>query len=733
VIWLALVLMLGVAGYASVVFAEHRQQDMTTYRLRFPRQLSERDAQSVVGLLSGLPHGQYVVIEAHGTRGKIEHLLHIPSALAGDLIAKIHALLPGLRYERIMTRSSDLSRAVAIRHNAFASLRTDAIASTSTALLASLSGVGNDGQLVIQWIVGGGIPPKPRNGNHQSVEIRGELRSARRDKVKHQIVGAYGRIGVRHLDPKATRRLLRSVTSVLRALRTTHGDLRFVGLLSGRRAALLNARARPWMLKASMLSTPELASMLAWPVDVLSTSGLSLADSPMRRAGLDVSHRGRVFGRSNFSGDLRQIAQTQLGSLSHTLLAGPSGSGKTTELTNLVISDLASGRNVIVIDGKGDLSKSVLERAPANRLEDMHVLDLGHGTASSPVAGLKLFDRSVHPELAADLVLGVIADLFADSWGPRSEQWLRVGLSTIATLPGATLADLPFLYTDARFRRQLVGELSNPFLRSSWMQFESMSERERIHALSAPLNKLDALLGRSRLRAVLGQTEPAIDVEEIMNRSGVLIVNLATGSAGSLASRLLGALVMFEVYRVTAGRSRLPVKSRRPVSVVIDEPRALVGMPVPLDVLFEQARGHGVALTVAVQSVTQLPEGIARSLLSNVATIGTFRQNADDANLLARQFSDVEARDLQGLEQFELVLRMGLGNGRVSAPLTLVTQPTTAKLRSAASVTKTYVGEHGKTPEEVDQALFDRHGLGQPINGNDPAASEGVGRVRRSK
>jgi hypothetical protein len=721
-------LSLALSLVGAIWWIEHRPRQMTAFALRFPAGLDPAAAVEFGGALSGLAHGNYVVFELVARERSVEHRLLVPESHSQPIMARLRAIVPSLRYEQIELPALHATHAIGVRQKKFAALQQDQVAESSRALLAGLGGLKRDEEVVVQWIVSGGFAPPPEPPRDAEREARSEHRTGRRLKVRSPQVAAWGRIGIAATGTNRHRQLAAHILSSYRSLRSAHGALEFSVFFQAARTRGLLGRRRPLLTPHTLLSAPELASVIGWPVIGTDVAGLSTSGAPVLRAGDEVPHRGRVFGTSNFPSEHRSVAQPQLGAISHTLITGPTGVGKSALLSKLLAADLESRRSVVVVDGKGDLATGVLERMPDGRLRDLHILDLGFGDASSPVAGLRLFGRSSDAELAADLVLGVLADLFADSWGPRSEQWLRVGLTTIASDPNATLIDLLRLYWDDNYRRSLLSRIRSPFLKASWAQFDAMSASERANVLAAPLNKLDAILGRSRLRAVLGQKHPAIDVGGIMNSGGTLVVNLATGAIGTLAARLVGALITYEVYRATAARSRLSVNQRWPSMVVIDEPRALVGLPVPLDVLFEQARGHNVGLTIATQSLSQLPDGLGRAITSNVGTIGAFRQNADDATLLAKYFDRVSSDDLQGLEAFELLLRMGLGNGRVARPLTLSTEAPTKPVRRADSLTRDYAARVGQTADDVDAAV----GLRMDASSSVPPAGEDFGRRRRS-
>ena len=442
------------------------------------------------GLLSGLAHGSLVVFELEASAKGIEHRILIPPASGIPVIlSRLHALVPGLRYE---PRQSQLTypQAIGIRQRELLGLWQDSAAPSATALLAGLASPKGDETLVIQWIAGGGFAPAPSSLADHSRETTTELRAARRQKVSAPLLAVWGRVGVRAGSPRRARQVVGQVLAVYRALRTVHGAFRFQMIGQGFRARALNARRRPWFTPPSLINGREFAAVIGWPIGDVSLPGVRTSNAPVLRAGDDVPRHGRSFGVGNHPASMRPVAQSELGAMGHTSINGPTGVGKTSLLVGMICDDLASSRSVVVIDGKGDLAQQVLARMPEKRLAGLHVLDLGFGNASTPLPGLSLFGNRDDAELAADLVLGTLADLFADSWGPRSEQWLRVGLTTVASDPESTLVDLLTLFWNEGYRRQMVGRVRSPLLlRAAWAQFDAMSAAERANVLAAPLSQ----------------------------------------------------------------------------------------------------------------------------------------------------------------------------------------------------------------------------------------------------
>ena len=96
-------------------------------------------------------------------------------------------------------------------------------------------------------------------------------------------------------------------------------------------------------------------------------------------------------------------------------LVGPTGVGKSTLLLNLITQDMAAGRAVVVIEPKSDLIADVLERVPANRVDDVVLLDPTDTKRPVGLNPLALGGRS--PELVADQLLGLFHSMLRRELG----------------------------------------------------------------------------------------------------------------------------------------------------------------------------------------------------------------------------------------------------------------------------------------------------------------------------
>jgi hypothetical protein len=694
-----LVLVALVAGALTTVgvwWSARRTETLVAVGLRFPREVRPEQVEALLGSLSGLSRHSRVVLETFASELGIRHALRADQATLDIVSGQLRVLLPGIRIEPgfahppVAWRSR--SRLVwSVRQPL---LRTDRTAEAAAGLLASLTPLARNEALLIQIELRPGrplaLPSETANGE--------SLRSVRTKQAGPLLESRFS-VAVACCHPGRATHLLARVSASYRARRGSRGLLRVRRSLSGP-GRLLTARGQ-------LFSPGELAALIGWPIGAPMLPGLEQGTAPMLLPDRRIPSQGVLLGLSTWPGlEQHRLAQPIAGATSHSLIAGPTGSGKSALLLNLVLQHLHAGRGCLVIDGKGDLAHDLLARIPADRVDAVVVLDPASG---GPVPGLRVFGAGRDPELTADLVLGVLKELFSDSWGVRSEQWLRAGLVTLAHDPTATLGDLPYLFSDDGYRRQLVGRLQDPLLLATWASFEAMKPGERANQLGAPLNKLHQLLGRRVLRTVLSQPQPTLDLTRIIRQGHIVIVSLAPGRIGGPAARLLGALVVYQLLVAVQARASVPVDRRHPFFALIDEPRILADLPVPLDTLYETARGLGVGLTIAAQSVTVLPAPVRQSVLTNAATLIAFRQNHGDAELLAPQLPGVAVEALEHLGPFEMLARIGLSPGEVSAPVSGRTLPPPTPSIDPGAVRRRAAERYGADPAAVDKALKQRH------------------------
>jgi hypothetical protein len=407
----------------------------------------------------------------------------------------------------------------------------------------------------------------------------------------------------------------------------------------------------------------------------------------------------------------------------HVVVLGASGGGKSTMLAGGIPFHIESSHAGFVLDPKGgDLISAVIDRADKGA-ERIVVLD----PTAAVVPGVDLFSGG-DPDLRAEVLVRVFRSLFKDVWGPRSDTYIRLGVRTLAEVPGATLLDLPQLFLDARARRRAVGYLHDPLLVGQWQALEQLSEGERAQHLQAPLSRIMSLITRPAVQAVFGPGA-RLDIGRLLDSGGWLLVPLPSGTIGADSARIIGSALTFLVWSHIAARAAVAPHARKPLCLFFDETQALTDQGVGLEDLLEQARGFGASVTIATQAIGRVPEQLRHSLLSNAGTLVSFRAGAVEATTIARELPGLEARDIQSLPPFHVAARVATGDGSGSVVVTGHTQPLGEPTGQADRILARSAERYGRSREEIQAAIRERYGTTTPST-QDEGESD-IGRSRR--
>lgn len=580
-----------------------REMERQRFELRFPSEVTDRQVRAVLAGVAGMRRGAVAELETVVTIESVRYYVALEERDVAMLRGHLKGVMPGARLQEAEPRESTDPERFRIWAGGWdLLLRSEEPAEAAASLLGVMSEVLAGEKVTYIWRLSPGTGARLPEGARRSADNPFAPDEAKALRIKHQGPLLAGELVVEVLGQGAGQAVatVNRIAGLLRQ-RLVRGQI--IVDRGGRLERMVRAikNQRP-----GLFSSIELAGLIGWPVGSPNLANLELGTAPqlMAQAAIPSGGVGRRFGSSTWPGmEGRQLVQPPVGALSHTLLLGPTGSGKSTLLTELAADDMRQGRGLVLIDLKGDTAEALLGRVPGERLDDVIVLD---PAALDAVPGLKVFAGS-DPELAADQLITTFKGIFKDSWGVRSDQYLRLGFVTLAHDPAATLADLNLLFTSEAFRSRLVGGIDDPMLKSAWATYEQMKPGEQATHLASPLRKVNEVVGRKIVRAVLAQAEPRFDMSQVLTDAKVVVVSLSPGRLGSPASRLIGALVVFEVYKAVLARQRLPEGQRPSFGLYIDEPKVLTqGSPLPIDSSFELFRGLGVGITLAAQSITQL-------------------------------------------------------------------------------------------------------------------------------
>ena len=714
-------------------------QPLVWHQLRFALPLAQDAAVGLVERLLADGSLGRVVLELRASSGQA--IWAVGSQAGERLVSVVRELVPGCRVCRGVSRRAVDQAVVVSARPIGAGLVTERLSTVVRAVLAALAVTAEGEELVVQLQLGRRFSPQvlgrvePQGwlellGLVPIPSATGERGRRMRAQVGRHRAAVCLRLGVRAASPLRQRTLLQGLLGALRLVEGPGVRLR----ARTDNPAKLDSVRRPWR-PGLELGAGEIVAMAGWPVG----EG-ALPATPSAHPRVLPLPQARETQRAFASGVADQAGE-RLGisigdALYHTVLLGPTGAGKSTALAHLALADIHAGRGVLLIDPKTDLVADILARIPEQRRDDVVVID---PTSSRPVginplaraqtarigalsSGGGVLGGGASPELVADTVLATFKGVFAESWGVRVEQVLTSALVTLARTPGATLVDLPLVLTNTAYRQRLIAASGADPLGTGqfWAAYEALSEAQRQQWVGPVLTRLQPFLIRPHLRATLGQAAPSFDLGEVFTQRRIVLVSLNKGVLGAESARLLGSLLVGQLWPLILARAAVEPSRRHVVSVFIDEVQDYLSLPGSLADALAQARSLGAAFHLAHQYRGQLPVALKAGIDANARNKIIFSLSAADAAELARQAIGLEAADFQLLPRFGVYART-MHHGRENPWCHATTLPPTPPTQDALALRAASQARYGQDAAQVEAALLARIGQHGEMTGDDMA------------
>ncbi|MFI5709012.1 hypothetical protein [Kribbella sp. NPDC051620] len=709
--------------------------ELVWVQLHFQRPVSPVRILELLQLWTGDPRNPRLVLEARSGR-TLQLLLGVPRRAESSVKASVQSVITGTRFTADDVHRPAVSHSASIRLSSRTrALRTDDPEPSTRAILAALGRVFDTEELVLQIVLGPRKAAKAvaaRPSAHGSGLLGplpadrtdSDARSALRAKQKLPGFDCIIRIGVTAQSPRRRRTLVAGFLTGLRTAETPGVRFRLIREASRR----LNHATSPWWWPTA-LNSGELVGLLGWPIGDADYPGVpGIHPRLLPPSNLLSAAPDRVVAIPTAPGHTSPVGLDVDGSLRHTWVLGPNGTGKSTLLANLVVQDIAAGSGVVVIEPKGDLVRDILERMPANRIDDLVILD---PTDDAPV-GLNPLSGRGREETRVEGLLSVFRSLYADSWGPRTQDIVHSSLLTLARRGDASVAMVPLLLTNTGFRRSVVRRVAaadpvalGPF----WAWYEALSDGERATVIAPIMNKMRPFLLNPGLRAVIGQRKPRITMSQILTDGKILLIPLRKQIIGAEAARLTGSLAVAELWQAIQNRLSVPAASRRPVMVYIDEVQDYLHLPTDLADALAQARGLGAGFTLAHQYASQLSNTMRAGFVGNIRSRIAFQLAYDDATLLAKGHPEITADDFATLPAFHVYASLATSNGQVTPYASGRTVALSPPSRDPDALRRISQERYGQSLDTVEKDLAELVEVGAT---SDNAATGGSGRKRRS-
>ena len=422
-----------------------------------------------------------------------------------------------------------------------------------------------------------------------------------------------------------------------------------------------------WHLPSDKIKTPT----IAWGTSVLSEPPENL---PVAIGTTDEDKKEiNFFAKTLFKNHETIFGLNNKDRRRHIWTIGKTGTGKSTMIANMAIDDMKKGRGIAVIDPHGDLCEILLNYVPKSRISDVVYFNPADKDYPIVINPLEVTNKE-EAELVVSGIVSIFNKIFGFSWGPRLEYILRTSLLTLSDVPNTTLKDIPLLLTNQSYRNQIVSKITEPTLKSFWVdEFDKMPPNLQKEAISPILNKVGQFVTSPLIRTVIGSPKSTIKLDDVMNEGKILFANLSQGRLGEDNAALLGAMLITKLQLAAMHRVDMPEEQRRDFYLYVDEfQNFATGSFIKI---MSEARKYRLNIMLANQYMAQIPEEVQKAILGNAGSIVTFAVGASDATILFKEFAEVFSEtDLVNLSNFQVACKLAI-DGYSTRPFLAHTLP----------------------------------------------------------
>jgi len=468
---------------------------------------------------------------------------------------------------------------------------------------------------------------------------------------------------------------------------------------------LFNKRETVW------LSAEELTSIFHWPIVKIETPKVRFLKAKAVGPPAILPNSGIVLGKNQFRGQETAIKLNPLDRRRHLYTVGQTGTGKSFLLRNLIKQDIDGGAGVGIIDPHGDLVEAILGLIPRSRWNDVVLFD--PADTEWPV-GLNLLEASTPTEkdFAIAEMIATFQKLFlAEHLGPVFEHSMRNAMLTLMADEGnpGTLIDIPRIFSDPVFVRQLLIKVTDPLVRDFWeKEMLKMTEQYKSEMLGYLISKVGRFVENSMMRNIIGQSRSGIDFNDIMNNGKILLVNLSKGRVGEMNSALLGLIVVAKLQMAAFRRAEeRNEEARRDFYLYMDEFQSFTTDSIAT--ILAEARKYRLNLVLAHQFIGQLTEKIRDAVFGNAGSLVAFRVGPEDAEFLVKYFEPVfNESDLINIDNRHAYAKL-LINGATTMPFNIATETSPeSSLDEAEKLRELCRQKYAKPRAEVEEIINKR-------------------------
>lgn len=237
---------------------------------------------------------------------------------------------------------------------------------------------------------------------------------------------------------------------------------------------------------------------------------------------------------------------------------------------------------------------------------------------------------------------------------------------------GATILDLPRLFTDDAFQQYKSAKVTNPEVRSFWDKEMAASwDREKQEIIPYFSSKFWPFKTNAQIRNIIGQPRSGFDFRKVMDEQKILLVNLSKWKLWELNSKLVWMIMVAKLQMAAMSRVDTPEADRHDFYMYVDEFQNFVTDSFAS--ILSEARKYRLNLIIAHQYISQITKmnsgwkwtvddtSIRDAVFWNVGSMMCFKIWAADAETMAKEFAPVfSEQDLVNIANYNAYIKLNI-------------------------------------------------------------------------
>jgi len=344
--------------------------------------------------------------------------------------------------------------------------------------------------------------------------------------------------------------------------------------------------------------------------------------------------------------------------MSHHWIVAGTGAGKTNALQYLIAQDLEKAIrgecSIVVLDSQHQLIERLSRLklfAPSEPLDGKLGL-LDAADIEYPIA-VNLFDMKLDrvakfSPLEREKILNstlemydfIIGSLLQSEMTSRQSTLFRFVTRAMLAIPGATIHTFHDILQNGISKYENAIQSLDPTARHFFAtDFNSAQFKQTKEQVVA---RLWAVLGNTTFLRMFSAPQSKVDFFAEINTPGkVILINAEKGLLKEEGTELFGRFFLALINQAAAQRSSLPVASRLPCFVYVDECHNYIKNDAKIQVILAEARQQNIGVILAHQYLAQLDPPVLRALSANTSIKMAARIDAGDRAVMARDMNTI--------------------------------------------------------------------------------------------